>query len=409
MTARSAGAVTVPRRGAYFFLSYAHSAPAPGESADTDRWVRVCYEDLTERVRQIARPAAGLSAGFIDDLILAESDWNAALGDALAVSEVFVALYSPGYFNKSWPLREREAFARRLREIEGSTDKHRHILPVLWLPVFSWQVTPDIQEAVQLGVDVPAYVDNGLRALCMLPSYREEYETILERIARRIVDVAENSPVGPSWAPPPEDLPGTAPTATQFVVAVAAPDADGLPTGRNPTTYGPDAQGWRPFGGSGASPLAQYVAHTAERLGLPSRTTALAGDPQAAGRSAALVLIDPWVAADPAGRAALTAMVRALPDWALCVVVANRSDEQYRTGGADLARQVAEAAGGPAPLPVMAVDDLQQFIDGVPVLVTEARRRYLLLGPAFTPKDFTIDGSGDQRLTLPTQHRKNDT
>lgn len=404
MNAGPSLAATTPRRGAYFFLSYAHSAPPTGASADTDHWVRVCYDDLTRTVRRFARPAAGLSAGFIDDLIQTGSDWNAALGDALAVSEVFVALYSPGYFNKSWPLRERESFLQRLRELEGATDTQRHLLPVLWIPLFSWQSTPDIREAVQFGEDVPAYVENGLRALCMLPSYRAEYETILERIARRIVDVAENSPIGPSWAPPPEDLPGAAASETQFVVAVVAPTTGRIPRGRSPLAYGPDAGQWRPFAGRQVPSLAQYVAHTAERLGLPSRTVTLADDPQAVGRSAAVVLIDPWVVAEPAGRDALVAALRALPQWVLPVVVANRGDAQYAEQGERLARAAATVTGEATPLPIMAADDLQQFVDGLPVLVTEARRRYLRLGPAYAPKDFTVGGApGDPAAQVPRQ------
>jgi hypothetical protein len=56
----------------------------------------------------------------------------------------------------------------------------------------------------------------------------------------------------------------------------------------------------------------------------------------------------------------------------------------------------------------MAVNHLQQFVDDLPLLVTEARRRYLRLGPAFTPKDFTVGGSpNDQVSHLPTQNRNN--
>ncbi len=392
MTAPAPGEMQVPQRSAYFFLSYAHSAPSSGESADTDHWVRVCYRDLKEQVRRLARPSAGLSAGFIDDLIQTGSDWNAALSDALAVSEVFVALYSPGYFNKTWPLRERESFARRLRDIEGAPDKQRHILPVLWIPVFSWQANADVQEALRLGEDVPAYLENGLRALCMLPAYRSEYEVILERMARRIVEVAENSPLGPSWAPPPEDLPGTPPAETQFVVAVAGPSG---------------ADSWRPFGNGQTSPLAQYVAQTAERLGLPSRTVSLADDPQVGGQSAAVVLIDPWAVADPAARAPLAAALRALPEWVLCVVVVNRAGEHYREHGEELARRAASLPTG-AALPIMTADDLRQFVDRVPALVTEARRRYLRLGPAFTPKDSTTGGPGGRPPHLPAQKRMHD-
>ncbi|MFD0522591.1 FxsC protein [Paractinoplanes durhamensis] len=181
---------------------------------------------------------------------------------------------------------------------------------------------------------------------------------------------------------------------------MAAPAGDGIPPGRDPATYGPEPQAWRPFGAAQTSPLVQYVVHTAERLGLSSETVALTTEPAAASHSATLVLIDPWAGADQAGRAALARAVRALPEWALCVVLVNRSDRQYRTGGAELPRLVADTVGRAEPLDVMGVDDLQQFVDGLPVLVTEARRRYLMLGPKFTPKGATA---------IPTQQRKNDS
>jgi FxsC-like protein len=395
------------RRGAYFFLSYAHSAPPTDESTDTDHWVRVCYEDLTEAVRHLAQPTAGLSAGFIDDLIQTGSDWNAALGDALAVAEVFVALYSPGYFNKSWPLRERESFLHRLREIEGATDKQRHILPVLWIPLFSWETTAEIREASQLGGDVPAYAENGLRALCMLPSYQAEYRIILDRMARRIVDVAENSPVGPSWVPPPEDVKGAFATETQFVVAVVAPTKDRAPSGRGTRTYGEKPWQWRPFADKQTLPLAQYVANTAERLGLPTQTVTLADKPQSVGETAAVVLVDPWIAADQPGRAQLTTTLATLPDWVIPLVVVNRKDPQYEPEGAALVRSVADMLSGFPALPVIEAQDLQQFVDAVPVLVTEARRRYLKLGPAYTPKGHTIGGTpGDLQREIPPQNRE---
>jgi FxsC-like protein len=373
---------------------------------DTDHWVRVCYEDLTDAVRRIAQPAAGLSAGFVDDLINTGADWNAALGDALAVAEVFVALYSPGYFNKSWPLRERESFLHRLRRIEGVVDRQRHVLPVLWIPFFSWETTVEIREAVQLGEDVPEYAENGLRALCMLPSYRAQYRVILDRMARRIVDVAENHPIGPSWAPPPEDVPGAFATETQFVVAVAAPTADRVPPGRSARTYGEEPRQWRPFAEKQTLPLAQYVANTAERLGLPARTVTLADDPHAVGESAAVMLIDPWVAAEPDGHAALVAATRALPEWVMPVVIVDRNDPQYAARGATLARSVGDMLGGSAAPPVIEADGLQQFVDAVPVLVTEARRRYLRLGPAYTPKVHTVDGQSGDRQATPNENRK---
>jgi FxsC-like protein len=375
-------------RGAYFFLSYAHSAPSGDMQTDTDHWVRVFYKDLAEAVQRYAQPAAGLTTGFIDDLVQPGSDWNAMLSDALGAAEVFVALYSPGYFNKSWPRRVRESFRYRLRELEGVADRQRHVLPVLWVPLLSWEMTPEIQEALPLGDGIPVYAENGLRALCMLPSYREgAYRVIVDKIARQVVDVAENFPVGPSWAPPPEELPDGSDAEKQFTVAVIAPTVQSRPAGRDPLTYGADQTQWRPFADEQALPLAQYVANTAERLGLPAHTVAFTEDPQAVRERAAVLLIDLWAAAGARGPSRVRSILATLPEWVMPLVVVDHDDPQYESQGVALARTFGDMLAGSGPLQVIEAQDMRQFLDSVPVLVTEARRRYLKFGPKPGPVD----------------------
>jgi FxsC-like protein len=378
------GRAPAARRGAYFFLSYAHSAPAANEQTDTDHWVRVFYDDLAEAVQRFAHPATGLSIGFIDD-VPPGSDRKAMLSDALGAAEVFVALYSPGYFNKSWPLRVRDSFRQRLREIEGVADRQRHLLPVLWVPLFSWEMTPEIQEALPLGTGVPAYAENGLRALCMLPSYREgAYRTIVDEIARRIVDVAENSPVGPSWAPPPEDLPG-GDVERQFTVAVVAATTQDRPPGRGPWTYGPDPTQWRPFVDEDALPVAQYVANTAERLGVPAHVVAFNDDPTVVSGRAAVLLIDLWEAAGEGGPGRLRTLLARLPEWVMPLVVVDRRDPRFDGEGAALLQTIGDMLAGSGQLQIIEARDMRQFLDSVPLLVTEARRRYLKHGPKPDP------------------------
>src|SRR4051794_16905289 len=93
----------------HFFLSYAHSAPLSADvrpDTDTDTWVRRCFEDLSGEVgRLLSRDPRGV--GFVDYLAEPGADWKAVQTEMLGRAEVFVPLYSPGYFNKSWPMRER--------------------------------------------------------------------------------------------------------------------------------------------------------------------------------------------------------------------------------------------------------------------------------------------------------------
>jgi hypothetical protein len=104
------------RHGVYFFLSYAHSAPTSERVwSDADPTVSVFFADLATAVTARARPAEGMEIGFFDQQIPPGADMKAQLCDALGRAEVFVPLYSPGYFAKSWPMREQEAFRGRLR------------------------------------------------------------------------------------------------------------------------------------------------------------------------------------------------------------------------------------------------------------------------------------------------------
>ncbi|MGH3935463.1 MAG: TIR domain-containing protein, partial [Pseudonocardiaceae bacterium] len=126
------------RHGVYFFLSYAHSAPTSERvRSDADPSVGVFFADLVAEVHARARPAEGMEIGFFDQQILPGTDIKTQLCDALGRAEVFVPLYSPGYFAKSWPMREQLVFQGRLRAASATTPD-RHIVPVLWTPLLSW-------------------------------------------------------------------------------------------------------------------------------------------------------------------------------------------------------------------------------------------------------------------------------
>ncbi|MDG4808495.1 TIR-like protein FxsC [Micromonospora sp. WMMD1120] len=365
-------------RGTYFFLSYAHSAPPPGARADADVWVGQFFADLTDEVRRQARPVAGMRIGFFDQHIPLGADWKAALAEALGDAEVFVPLYSPGYFSRPWALGEQESFRARLAAAGPARVTAGHLTPVLWIPFPPWETHPELDGALDLGRDVPEYAADGLRAFCMLASYRDRYELLLRRLASRIVHTAERRPMGPSRAPGLDEVVRPASTDPDFVVAVLAPTRDHLPTSRDPAAYATSGRRWRPYGRRQELPAAEYAASTAERLGLVARTEDFAHAADLLARRPAVLLVDPWIAATPDGTATLARMLAGLREWVVPLVVTDDDDSQDATEWATEVTQLLHDVGLPQ---VKRACNVPEFVDLMPALVTEARRQFLKYGP----------------------------
>jgi FxsC-like protein len=362
-------------RGTYFFLSYAHSPPTRDGVSDTDHWVTAFFHDLCESVRSHAAPDAGWDAGFYDDLLPPGSDWKARLADALSTAQVFVPLYSPAYLSRSWPLKERESFRRRLAVV-GATEAD-HILPVLWTPTPSAEPQPELEDALLLGTDVPAYAANGLRALRMLNSYRQQYDAIRGRLARRIVEMAERAPLRPSRAPSLDDIIESRYGETSFVVAILAATVDDPPPDHPPDAYARTTEGWRPFAGTEAVPAAEHAANVAERLGLPTRVVDFASGGGLLDRHPGLLLIDPWTLTEAGGRIALTAAVDRLREWVTPVILANQNDARFGERASELADEVGDMLHRAGAHRVKRAREVREFVQLLPSMVTDARRQYL--------------------------------
>ncbi|SCE74542.1 FxsC C-terminal domain-containing protein [Micromonospora coriariae] len=381
-----AGRRRVAAPGTYFFLSYAHSAPPQGAQADTDVWVGKFFADLTDEVTRQAKPVAGMRIGFFDQHIPLGADWKAALAEALGAAEVFVPLYSPGYFSRPWALGEQESFRARLTAAAPARAAAGHLTPVLWIPFPPWETHPELDGALDLGRDVPEYAENGLRALCMLASYRAQYELLLSRLAGRIVHTAERRPLGPSRAPGLDEVTRPAPADPDFVVAVLAPTRDHLPALRDPAGYAASGRLWRPYGRRQELPAAEYAASTAERLGLSARTADFA---QAAGlleRRPAVLLVDPWIVAAPDALGAVADLLHGLREWVVPLVVTDDDDAQDAARWATEVTELLHDAGLPQ---VKQACTMREFVDLMPALVTEARRQFLKHAPvvAFPPPE----------------------
>ena len=343
-------------RGTYFFLSYAHSVPLSAAARpDTDYWVTRFFQDLHAAVQRGARHG-DLEIGFFDGLVAPGADLRQSLTDALSVAHVFVPLYSPNYFSNAWAVGERAAFQSRLGRLRpGEGD--RHVLPVLWIPFPPWDDRPEMAEALDLVGGPAEYAENGLRALCKLSAYRRQYDLVLSALAERIVAVAETAPLHPSRAAPVGTVPVDDPGDPALVVTALA---------------AADGRQWRPFASRHVLAIADYVAATAQRLGLPTRVVEFAGARDRAPDSPTVLLIDAAL-----GVAAVRAAVAGLPRWVVPLVV----------GGPDTAADEIDGVLRDARFPdVRPVHDVDEFERCAPLAVIEARKQFLRHGPLY-PQD----------------------
>jgi FxsC-like protein len=351
------------------------------------------FQDLSHVVAGHARQPWEI--GFFDQQVPLGADWKGALAEALGTAEVFVPLYSPGYFSRSWPPIEEEAFRGRLASAgTADADKARHIAPVLWIPLPSWEQHAGTKDALELGEGVPEYAENGMKALCMIGSYEDQYRTVVDRLARQIVFSAERFSLGPSRAPRLDEVLGTIKAEVAFVVAVLAPTRADLPSGRTPEAYADASTRWRPFTHRQELPVAVDARSTAERLGLETRIVDFAAAGHLLGRPAVL-LIDPWITASTAGELALDRAVQSLAEWVIPLVVVSDEDSQYADRGARLADGVMAMLSEAGVRRVEKVGRVKEFVDIMPSLITAARRQYLKHGPVFPP-----EGTASERPRL---------
>lgn len=387
-----------PASPSYFFLSYAHSAPGPATRlADADRWVRTFFNDLAQAVDEAAPAGDRLARGFFDGLLPPGVDWKAALGEALGAAEVFVPLYSPRYLGTSWSMSELASFRHRLAQQERlgrvtASQARRHIVPVLWTPLPPWDRPAELAEALDLGDGVPEYVENGLRALCMLALYRDQYRVIVARLARWIVTAAQDSALGASHAPALGDL---SRSGAQFVVGVIAPRGGQLPPGRSGRCYGDRPELWRPFADRQVLPAARYAENAAERLGLPTQLIRIDDEPVLFSTRPGVVLIDPWTLADPGGAALLERLFGHWPRWVTPVVIVDTGDPEYEPHGARHDQALSTMLSRAKTPRVERMVDVAGFERELPMIIIKAQRRYLRTAPVFPPK-----GPGSERPRL---------
>jgi hypothetical protein len=345
----------------YFYLSYAHSPPLAGSrlSASTpDGWVREFFEDLTRAVNQRASADRGLRPGFIDLQVRSGQEWKKTLEQALGEAEVFVPLYSPGYLARSWPGREWACFAQRL-ESAGLADPLRRFAPVLWVPLPVGAEPRGLRAAVDLvpigspeGANI-AYRENGLLAMRRLQPYRKWYQLITEELAARIVRLAEDDYIGPSQAPDIETV------ESAFAAGAAVPVLALV-------LVAPKGSG-----------LADYGRMAGEQLDFAVQVTGMeAIGTEVLSRNPVLVLIDPSYLSDAETRARFDAFAAELPPWSVPVLGPGPD-----AGIGPSLNKIMATKSRVARRALNGVRSLSELAALLPLVVAEAGREYLRLGP----------------------------
>jgi len=325
-----------------------------------------------------------MEIGFFDQQIPPGASMKAQLCDALDHAEMFVPLYSPGYFSKSWPMRELQAFRGRLRTASATTPD-RHIVPVLWTPLLSWEQPPAMATELSIRADDSDYGENGLRALCMLTSYRQSYQLILDMLADEIVKVVERSPLGPSIAPDLDDVLAPVPANANFVVVMLWPENGVLSASK--VVDGRTDVWWWPYAGRRIPPVAEHAGCVAERLGLKTLVGDFAEFGSLFDQTPAIVFVDPLMVVSR-GPEFLALTFAGLQDWVVPLVLdARRGGPGLDSASALVEAAVAavEALESTRAVPVNRVSSMDKLEEILPTLVAKARRTYLRRGPVFPP------------------------
>jgi FxsC-like protein len=306
----SARQVRAADGGAYFFLSYAH--PRRGRNNDPpDRPVRKFYRDLSAAVARQAKLPHGARVGFADWEIPVGHPWQRELGQALATCGVFIALYTPDYFERPICGQEWAAFQRREQAHFAHTKQQTSaIMPVMWtrtpaenMPPTAQRIHYHFNEAGEL------YRRRGMRELVVRDNrdeIREAYEIAVEAFAARIVDRVHSNPLLPMAGgllelDPDEDaFTGEWDRGDRRPLrfVVVAPVRGRLPPGANPEMYGRSPDQWRPYWPADDTPIARTAEELSASCGFHPIVEFLASCPDlrdGADPSAPTILIvDPW-------------------------------------------------------------------------------------------------------------------
>lgn len=212
-----------------FFLSYAR------EDNKSDGLVKKFYEDLCKDIAgKIA--ASPNDVGFFDGAeIEPGAIWDQKLASALQQSSVFLAIYSPYYFQKKFCGKEWAVFSSRVEAYAKSLPQGSEF-PGLMFPVL-WQsesyVLPRIPaelSKVQYKYDAygKAYAEQGLRTMLRNKKFRQQYDDFIPVLADDVIKAAQkHKPPALANLPPLEQVVETFPAQAAAPPPVAPPQIAG--------------------------------------------------------------------------------------------------------------------------------------------------------------------------------------
>lgn len=405
----------------YFFLSYAHTPRInSGDSADPDLWVGQLFNDLCRHIMALTDLPRGSNPGFMDRELQPGDDWPMELAQALATCRVFVPLYSRRYFaspecGREWFYFTQRALNHAARVI-GSVDA---IIPAVWVPLEPRDL-PAVAQSIQLDYEgIEPYESLGFYGMIKLARYKDAYEETVYNLARRIVAVAERSPVNEgviaeydsvecAFGDEGRSMPGD----QRLRITIVAPHRGMLPDGRDPRTYGPAPRDWNPYGSdSVVRPIAEHAAAVARGLGYrvdigdvyQHEADLLSGDPPSGPQ---VLIIDPWALQLPRCQHLLQRFDALDMPWVPVVIPWNHQDgenpeeeDKLRVALESTIRHKMAEVRATSTIAVHGVPSLDDFSMVLPKLILTAVRQYLRYAPAFPPAGPVVERP---RLTGPS-------
>src|SRR5262249_45649887 len=191
--------------------------------------------------------------------------WNEKLASALQESRVFIAIYSPFYFQKKFCGKVWATFASRVEAYAENLPEGSEF-PSLMFPVL-WQsedkVSPRIPTAlnkIQYKYDAygKAYAEQGLRVMMRNRKFRRQYEEFVNILADNIIKAAKEHTLPALPNLPPQDQVIQSFPAPTIIVAGANPgyvkliflagskqEMVGIKSSLEP--YGESGSNWRPW------------------------------------------------------------------------------------------------------------------------------------------------------------------
>lgn len=356
--------------GPLFFTSHASGA---GDRGSVQRF----HADVQQEVHALLG-RGGETLGVLKDVVPASSPDPAVL-DCRAM----LVLYSPEYLRDAQCVREWSLFRERLDRWELQTrGEPGSLVGVLWkteglaLPQAVVSTGNIVGEAA-----APGGQESGVLRLQCEPPARDQYRTLVRRVAERLVRAAPGGPPGlsradarrveprfafyrpaPPTAEPAFDcgrpVPGSDGPPPRVIVALATGTRARMETlRRSVAAYGDSPEEWRPFQPQSEEAAVSIVGRSLRSCGVERLTVVPldAGEPRppscADESSIVMLVVDSWMSED----ASFPLLWRQLEDWgtgiAGVIVVLPLQDAESRVNIRGLreamARTPARALGAP--------------------------------------------------------------